>query len=161
MGLRHRCEDGVLAYFLRRTGSAELAWELSEETWATVQIAGRRGRAGDDPQAAWVFALARQTLCDSLRAGAVPDRARRKAGVGRCELTEAGVRRVREVATAESLAELVAGLQPALREAVMAPVSARDAAERAARLRERPLPGTDGEPARRRVPRFSRVGLAR
>jgi DNA-directed RNA polymerase specialized sigma24 family protein len=160
--LRCRYEDGVLAYFLRRTRAADLAWELSVETWAAARIDLARRRAGDPPPpAAWVFAIARETLCGALHSGCVPDRARRKAGVGRVELTDAGARWVRQVATEESLAVLVADLQPALREAIMAPVPLRDAQGLAAQVRARPhVPDAEAAPARRRSARFSRVRLA-
>jgi DNA-directed RNA polymerase specialized sigma24 family protein len=159
--LRCRHEDGVLAYFLRRTGSAELAWELSAETWATARLKIRR-RGGALPPPAWVFAVARETLRESLHAGYVPDRSRRRAGAGRVELTDAGVRWVSEVATEASLAALVAGLQPALREAVMAPVPPRDAAALAARIRVRPAQADArlAVPRRRRSLRLGRLGLA-
>ena len=132
--LRARHEAGVLAYFLRRTGSVELAWDLAEETWAAAELAARR--AGD-PAHCWLFAVARETLRESLRAGRVCDRARRKLGLPFDEPTEADVRWVREVATEDRLGELVAGLQPALREAVMAYVPCREAAALAARLESR------------------------
>jgi hypothetical protein len=160
--LRCSHEAGVLAYFLRRTRSAELSWDLAAETWAAVgHGCGRRG-VRDQPPPEWVFAVARETLCRSLRAGRVVDDARRRAGVGPVELTEAGARWVREAATEECLAQLVAGLQPALREAVMAPVPLRDAADMAARLRRRP-PG-DGQSERRErrfAPLLGRLRVAR
>lgn len=145
---------GVLAYFLRRTGSAELAWELSGEMWATARLKS----GGAHPPPAWVFAVARETLCESVRAGSVPDRARRKAGVERVDLTEAGARWVRETASDEGLTALVADLQPALREAVMRPVPARDVAALAARIRVRPV--KTGPPERLSL-RLGRLGLAR
>jgi hypothetical protein len=88
----------------------------------------------------------------------VPDRARRKAGVERVDLTEAGARWVRETASDEGLTALVADLQPALREAVMRPVPARDVAALAARIRVRPV--KTGPPERLSL-RLGRLGLAR
>lgn len=159
--LRCRHEDGVLAYFLRRTGSAELAWELSAETWAAARIdLDRRWDAGSPPPA-WVFAIARETLGQALRAGRVPDRARRRSGAGPVVLTEAGARWVRDVATEESLAALVEGLEPALREAVMAPVPRADAAALAARVRTSPRAGTEPAAAdRQRTPLLGRFRFA-
>ena len=154
--IRSRHEAGVLAYFLRRTGSVELAWDLAAETWGAAEIAAGRARPGGGLPDGWLFAVARETLCQSLRAQRVSDRARRKTGVGDDVLTPAGAEWVREVATDDRLAELVAGLPPAMREAVMAPVPARDAAALAARLRvRRPAPAAS-TPARERrfVPRF-------
>jgi DNA-directed RNA polymerase specialized sigma24 family protein len=159
--IRCRYEDGVLAYFLRRTGSADLAWELAAETWACAELQLSR-RNGVDPTPAWLFAIARETLCRSLRGGRVADGSRRKAGCGRVELTEAGARWVRDVATEDALAALVAGLQPALREAVLAPVPRSDAEALAARLRMNPAPPAGAvRAALRRSPVRARMGLAR
>jgi hypothetical protein len=85
----------------------------------------------------------------------VPDRARRKTGVGQVELTEAGVRWVHEAAEGDGLAALAADLEPALREAVLAPVPSRRAAALAARIRVRPV---QTQQTRRSV-RFGRLRL--
>lgn len=152
--LRAQHEAGVLAYFLRRTRSFELSWDLAEETWAVVALASRRR---SEPPPEWVFAVARDTLAAALRCGQVPDRARRKAGLPRLTLTAERTRWIRETVTADDLAELLAGVQPALRQAVMAPVAARDAAVLRARIRPASPPrGSE----RRFAPRLRRVARA-
>lgn len=156
--LRSRHHAGVLAYFLRRTDSIELAWELAAETWAVVHDAAPSLPSGVEPAPAWVFAVARETLCESLRAGRVPDRARRKSGADSIELTDAAARWVREHATADRLSDLVQDLQPALRESVLAPLPAVDTAALAARIKARP----SAVPARARpARRLARLGIAR
>jgi RNA polymerase sigma-70 factor (ECF subfamily) len=144
--VRARYEAGVLAYFVRRTGSAELAWDLADETWATAEVITRRScRPPGDP-GAWLFAIARATLCDSLHRSRVRDSSRRKLGTGPAELSPVGQDFIRDAANGAALAELVAGLAPAMREAVLAPVTPRDAAALAERLRP-------SVPARRERPR--------
>ena len=156
--VRARYEAGVLAYFVRRTGSAELAWDLAAETWAAAALSWRRSRRAQSDPGSWLFAIARATLCESVAAGAVRDRARRKLGGPAGELTPAKETWIREAASDQRLAELVAGLAPAMREAVLAPVTHRDAAAIGARLRPKG-PARRERPARRRFarPRLSFV----
>jgi DNA-directed RNA polymerase specialized sigma24 family protein len=157
--VRARHEAGVLAYFVRRTGSAELAWDLAAETWAAAELTLRRSRRAPSDTGAWLFAIARATLCESMRMGAVRDSARRKLGGPAEELTPAKENWIRTAASDQRLAELVAGLAPAMREAVMAPVTARDAATIGARLRPTE-PARRERPPRRRLTR-PRLGLVR
>ena len=154
---RARHEAGVLAYFVARTGSAELAWDLAAETWAAAELSLRRsGRAPDD-SGAWLFAVARSTLCESLRVGRVSDTARRRLGAPREELTPERETWIRDAASHRRLAELVAGLAPAMREAVLASVTARDATAIGARLRPS-VPARREHPQRRAFrPRLSLV----
>jgi RNA polymerase sigma-70 factor (ECF subfamily) len=71
-------EDAVLGFFLRRTGRAELAADLTAETFARA-LEGRdrfdesRGEVG-----AWLFGIARHLLVASLERGRVEDDARRR-----------------------------------------------------------------------------------
>src|SRR4051794_34608706 len=156
--VRARHEAGVLAYFVARTGSAELAWDLAAETWPAAELSLRRSSGVPDDSGAWLFAVARSTLCESLRAGRVSDSARRRLGGPRDELTPEREAWIREAASHQRLAELVAGLAPAMREAVMASVTARDAAAIGARLRPS-APARREHPLRRRALPPRRVGL--
>ena len=159
--VRARHEAGVLAYFVRRTGSPELAWDLGAETWAAAELSLRRSRRSASDTGSWLFAIARSTLCESLRTGQVTDAARRKLGAAPAELTPARLNWIRTAATHRRLAELVAGLAPAMREAVLAPVAPRDAATIGARLCPQ-APARHERPQRRRASRPDRVaGLVR
>ena len=88
---------GLLAYFRRRVGSAELAADLTAETFA-----GRRRFAPDrGPAAAWLYGIARRQLVTFQRRGHVERRARRRLGMARIELTDEMLERVEAVADAE------------------------------------------------------------
>ena len=85
-----------------------------------------------------------------------PARAQHEAGV-LASLTSDRENWIRQAASHRRLAELVAGLAPAMREAVLAPVTARDAAAIGARLRPS-APARRERPQRQRAPRPRRVG---
>src|SRR5919201_3981463 len=77
---------GVIAYFRRRTGDAELAADLTAETFA-AELAGRRRFAPErGPAAAWLYGIARRQLVTLQRRGHVERRARRRMGMGGLEL---------------------------------------------------------------------------
>ena len=92
---------GVIAYLRRRVGSAELAADLTAETFAAA-LAGRRRFAPDrGPAAAWLYGIARRQLVTYQRRGHVERRARRKLGMARIELTDEMLERVEAIADAE------------------------------------------------------------
>ena len=157
--MRARHEAGVLAYFVARTGSPGLAWDLAAETWASAELSLRRTHRVPEDSGAWLFAIARSALCESLGAGRVSDAARRRLGVPREELTPGKEIWIRDAASHRRLAELVAGLAPAMREAVLASVTARDAAAIGARLR--PSAPARREHPRRRAVRPRRLSIVR
>jgi RNA polymerase sigma-70 factor (ECF subfamily) len=78
----------VLGALRRRTGSAELAADLTAETFATALVAAGRYRAGGAPATAWLHGIARNVLLRSLERHRVEDRARRKLGMPRLELDD-------------------------------------------------------------------------
>ena len=123
---------GVIAYFRRRVGNAELAADLTAETFAAA-LAGRRRFAPErGPAAAWLYGIARRQLVTFQRRGHVERRARRRLGMARIELTDEMLERVEAVADAELAAR-------------------RRRARRAARRPARGRPRTD-----RRGPRLRR-----
>ena len=65
--------EGVLTYFRRRTGGAEIALDLTAETFARALEAAPRFQLGDEPAAAWLYSIARNLLTDSYRHGRVED----------------------------------------------------------------------------------------
>jgi RNA polymerase sigma factor (sigma-70 family) len=92
---------GVVAYFRRRVGSAELAADLTAETFAAA-LAGRRRLTPDrGSAAAWLYGIARRQLVTFQRRGHVERRARRRMGMARIELTDEMLERVEAVADAE------------------------------------------------------------
>ena len=70
-----RHEALLLGYFRRRVDSADLALDLTAETFVQALASVRRFRPGPEPAVAWL-------LLKSLRRGRVADRARRRLGVG-------------------------------------------------------------------------------
>jgi RNA polymerase sigma factor (sigma-70 family) len=90
-------EDAVLGFFLRRTGSAELAADLTAETFARA-LAGR-GRFDPslgDP-GAWLFGIAHNLLASSLKRGSVEDSTRRRLGMEPLRLDDEALARIDEL----------------------------------------------------------------
>jgi RNA polymerase sigma factor (sigma-70 family) len=95
--------SGLLGYFLRRTRQAELAADLTAETFAAALDGLRRFDARRGPAVAWLYGIARRQLGTALRRGAVEDRARRRLGMAALDLTDAALERIEaeaDVATA-------------------------------------------------------------
>jgi len=68
---------GLLGYFARRTGNAEVAADLAAETFACALVARRRFRPGGPPATAWLYTIASRRLADFHRRGRVEERVRR------------------------------------------------------------------------------------
>jgi RNA polymerase sigma-70 factor (ECF subfamily) len=102
--------DAVLAFFLRRTGDRELAADLTAETFAAALCALPRYRPEKDAALAWLFAIAHHKLVDSIRRGAVEDRARRRLGLEPLVFDDEDIERVEQralgAARDSALAEL-------------------------------------------------------
>ena len=113
-----RYEERVLAYFLARTGNAEVAADLSAETFAAALRASRRFRRRREPAAAWLFGIARNILAMSRRRGRVEQRARTRLRLPPVVLSDEVLERV-EALDATALG-FVDGLTPAQSEAVRA-----------------------------------------
>jgi RNA polymerase sigma-70 factor (ECF subfamily) len=114
---------GVIAYFRRRVHDAELAADLTAETFAAALDGRRRYAPERGPAAAWLYGIARRQLVTFQRRGHVERRARRRMGMARIELTDEMLERVEAVADAE-LAEVDVALA-ALPEEQRAAVRAR------------------------------------
>jgi RNA polymerase sigma-70 factor (ECF subfamily) len=85
---------GVIAYFRRRVGDAELAADLTAETFAAALAGRRRFTPERGPAAAWLYGIARRQLVTFHRRGHVERRARRRMGMARIELTDEMLDRV-------------------------------------------------------------------
>src|SRR5689334_18475850 len=100
-----RYESAVLAYFVRRVRDAEVALDLTAETFAEVVMQCHRGVAVREP-VGWLFAIAHAKLADLHRRGAVDRRARARLGVGPVSVEDEALERV-EALLAEPRAVLL------------------------------------------------------
>jgi len=72
-----RHSEVVLGFVRRRVGSADLAADLTSETFAAALLAVHRGRAQAVPDgAAWLSGIARHKIIDCYREGRLQDQAR-------------------------------------------------------------------------------------
>lgn len=78
----------LLAYIRSRVGNAELAADLTAETFAAALLTVHRDHAqGVIDAAPWLRGIAQHKIIDSYRAGRLQDEARRKLKLERIELT--------------------------------------------------------------------------
>lgn len=103
--------DGMLSYFMRRTGCAQTAADLAAETFAQAFTSRHRFVDTGAPAQAWLFKIAARQLSRFRRTERVGERARRRLGVTPQPLTSDDIERV------EALIDLVP-VQEALRSAV-------------------------------------------
>jgi RNA polymerase sigma factor (sigma-70 family) len=110
-------ERAVLAFFVRRVGRADLAADLTAETFARALA----GRDRVDPSVGdvrgWLFGIAQHLLVDSLRRGSVEDSARRQLGMAPVAVNDQALDRIDGLAGDPALAAL-AGLPINQQEAV-------------------------------------------
>jgi RNA polymerase sigma-70 factor, ECF subfamily len=109
--LRH--VDGVLGFFARRTRDAELAADLTAETFAAALLGRRRFRPQAGAASAWLFGIAMNKLADAQRRGYAERRACRRLGMERLELSDADIARIDSLGeeSASALLELLGGDQ--------------------------------------------------
>ena len=93
---------GLLAFFARRTHDAELAADLTAETFAAALDGAHRHRPDKGAAAAWLYGIANRQLAHAVYKGAVEDRARRRLGMSPIALTDEGLERVEALATADA-----------------------------------------------------------
>ena len=115
-----RFEERMLRYFLSRVGDAEVAADLTAETFAAALESVGRFRAAKGTAAAWLYGIAHNTLAMSARRGRVEASARRRLGMPPLELTDALIERID--ALAGPALELVGELPPEQEQAVRARV---------------------------------------
>ena len=89
-----RYADRMLGYFVRRTHDAELAADLTAETFAAALTSRRRYRADAGNASAWLFGIASKKLIDAQRRGYAERRAQRRLGMERIALTDDDVARI-------------------------------------------------------------------
>lgn len=116
----------VLAFLVRRSGSAEAGAELTAEVFATALARVETYRPERAPAIVWLFAIARNRLTDYHRSGAVASRARRRLGIARIAMDDEALERVERLASldvsATVLHDALDGLPAEQREAVLARV---------------------------------------
>jgi RNA polymerase sigma factor (sigma-70 family) len=115
-----RYEERMLRYFLARVGDAEVAADLTAETFAAALQSSSRYRPRREPAAAWLFGIARNTLAMSRRRGRVEARARRRLGMPELVLTDEVVERIE--ALGGEVVDLVDALPPEQGRAIRARV---------------------------------------
>ena len=89
-----RHAERMLGYFVRRTHDAELAADLTAETFAAALVGRRRYRPDAGHASAWLFGIACNKLVDAQRRGYAERRAQRRLGMERIELTDDDIERI-------------------------------------------------------------------
>jgi RNA polymerase sigma factor (sigma-70 family) len=113
---------GLLGYFARRTRDADLAADLTAETFAAALAGRRRYRPEAGPAAGWLYGIATKKLADAQRRGYAERRARRRLGMERIELTDEDIARIEQLGEADHATLLVDDLTADQRHAVVAHV---------------------------------------
>ena len=119
--------DAMLGFFSRRTRDAELAADLTAETFAAALAARGRYKPELGSAASWLFAIGMNKLVDAQRRGRAERRAQRRLGMERIELDDEDIARID--ALGDELDPLHA--QPALRAAANVSAGPRRARRRA------------------------------
>jgi RNA polymerase sigma factor (sigma-70 family) len=118
--LRH--VDGLLAFFARRTRDAELAADLTAETFAAALAGRRRYRPEAGAAAGWLYGIATKKLADAQRRGYAERRARRRLGLERLDLSDEDIARIEALGDADHATLLVGDLAAEQRQAIVAHV---------------------------------------
>jgi RNA polymerase sigma-70 factor (ECF subfamily) len=115
----------VLRFVRRRVGSAELAADLTAETFAAALIAVHRDHARDVPDgAAWLCGIARFKIIDSYRDARQQDAARQQLRLERITIEDDDIKAIDRLAGADAplsvaLDQLSAGERAAVVERVV------------------------------------------
>ena len=113
-----RHEDAVLGFFLRRTRSADLAADLTAETFARALEGRERFDASLGDAGAWLFGIARNLLATSQQRGRVDDSVRRRLGMEPLHLDDDALARINALDADPALVALD-GLPPDQRAAIV------------------------------------------
>ncbi len=114
--------DGLLGYFARRTHDAELAADLTAETFAAALAGRRRYRPEAGPAGGWLYGIALNKLADAQRRGYAERRARRRMGMERIAPSDEDIARIERLAGDQTASLLVDELAADQREAIVAHV---------------------------------------
>src|SRR5215212_5799611 len=118
---RRHVED-LVAFFMRRTRNAELAADLTAETFAAALVARARFDPGRGSASAWLFGIALNKLARVERREVAERRARRRLGMEWIELTHADIERIEALGSGERARVLLERFSPEQRDAIRAHV---------------------------------------
>jgi len=96
-----RYEQLMLGYFVRNTGRADLAADLTAEVFAAALSSTPSYRPAKGSARGWLFGIARHQLADLWERGRVEDRARRSLGMEPLALDDPELARIEELADSE------------------------------------------------------------
>jgi len=121
-----RHERLIVGFFMSRTRDAELAADLTAETFAALLESAERfdpTRASGGSVVPWMLSIAQHKLLTSLRRGIVADEARRMLECEPVALDDAALARVEEMASVDRrLSGLIDDLPDEIQQAVVARV---------------------------------------
>jgi RNA polymerase sigma factor (sigma-70 family) len=112
---------GVLGFFRRRGASAEVALDLTAETFAAALEASARYELRPEPARNWLYGIAWNKLYEAQRRGWAEDSVRRALGMAPIVLTDEGIERIEALAGSPAV-ELMESLPSPQRDAVRARV---------------------------------------
>jgi RNA polymerase sigma factor (sigma-70 family) len=92
-----RFEGAVLALFYRATGRADIAADLTAETFAAALASSGCFDPTLGSARGWLFGIARHQLADAWERGRVEDRARRRLGLEPLALTDEMIERIEQL----------------------------------------------------------------
>jgi len=98
--------DAILGFLARRTRDAELAADLTAETFAAALAGRRRYRPASGAAGAWLYGIAMKKLADAQRRGYAERRARQRLGMERIELGAEDVAHIEALGAATATALL-------------------------------------------------------
>jgi RNA polymerase sigma-70 factor (ECF subfamily) len=110
----------LAGYLMRATGDAEVAADLTAETFAAALIARERYRPELGAPTTWLYGIAAHKLTDWRRRGYAEDRARRRLRIERPRLSEEDVAELTRLADEVTVIELLDDLPSDQRQAVRA-----------------------------------------
>jgi RNA polymerase sigma-70 factor (ECF subfamily) len=99
-----RFEEELLGFFIRATGRADLAADLTAEVFAAALSSARLFRSELGSARGWLFGIARHELADTWQRGRVEDRARRRLGLEPMALSDEALERIDELGARSSRA---------------------------------------------------------
>src|SRR5262245_60666393 len=117
-----RHAEAVLGFFRRRTGDAELAADLTAETFAAALAGRRRFKPEGGSAAGWLYVIAARQLASVQRRSYAEQRARRRLGMERIELLDADIERINALGESTTASAWIERLAPDQRDAITAHV---------------------------------------